>query len=327
MTTLRVGTRGSALALWQANRVADLLKASGVETELVILKTTGDRVQDAPLSEAGGKRVFVKEIDDALLAGDVHIAVHSAKDMPADRVDGLVVAAALARDDPRDAVILPASKPLRAAPALEAVHDLLGREPIVGTSSVRRSAQLRVIFPHASFAPIRGNVDTRLRKLDDGGYDALVLAAAGLNRLGLSSRITAPLEIEHCVPAPGQGIIAVEARAGDRDVLRILKALNDPPSEASLLAERALVSALGGGCQLPLGGIALHANGELLMHALVASLDGTRVLKGTGRAPASGAESLGHRIAGELLDAGAGDLLAVARSGALNLEQNRGPGE
>ena len=190
MTAYRIGTRGSPLALWQAGKVSGLLTASGIETELVILKTTGDRVQDVPLSDAGGKRLFVKEIEDALLAGDVHLAVHSAKDMPADLVDGLAVAAALPRDDPRDAVILPSSSRLRSAADVAALEAVLGREAVVGTSSVRRSAQLRAVFPAASFEPVRGNVDTRLRKLDDGGYDALVLAAAGLNRLGLSSRIT-----------------------------------------------------------------------------------------------------------------------------------------
>lgn len=310
MTAYRIGTRGSPLALWQAGKVSGLLNASGIETELVILKTTGDRVQDVPLSDAGGKRLFVKEIEDALLAGDVHLAVHSAKDMPADLVDGLAVAAALPRDDPRDAVILPSSSRLRSAADVAALEAVLGREAVVGTSSVRRSAQLRAVFPAASFEPVRGNVDTRLRKLDDGGYDALVLAAAGLNRLGLSSRITVLLPIDQCVPAPGQGIIAVEARTRDRDVLRVLAALNDAAAAASLIAERALVSALGGGCQLPLGGVALHVNGELEMHAVVASRDGSRMVKATGCGPGSGAEALGRHIADELLAKGASEILS-----------------
>ena len=309
MTALRIGTRGSALALWQANKVSGLLNAAGVQTELVVVKTTGDRRQEVPLAEAGGKRLFVKEIEDALLEGDVDIAVHSAKDMPADLLDGLVVAAALARDDPRDAVVFPSSKPVRATPDVAALEKLLGDTPLIGTSSVRRSAQLRAILPGASFTPIRGNVDTRLRKLDDGGYDALVLASAGLNRLGLSSRITAALPIEYCVPAPGQGIIAVEARAGDRDGLRTLRAMTDLRAEASLIAERALVSALGGGCQLPLGGIALHVDGELEMRAVVASIDGGQVLKAYGRGPVPDADSLGRSIANELLGKGASKIL------------------
>ena len=309
MTALRIGTRGSALALWQANKVSGLLNAAGVQTELVVVKTTGDRRQEVPLAEAGGKRLFVKEIEDALLEGDVDIAVHSAKDMPADLLDGLVVAAALARDDPRDAVVFPSSKPVRATPDVAALEKLLGDTPLIGTSSVRRSAQLRAILPGASFTPIRGNVDTRLRKLDDGGYDALVLASAGLNRLGLSSRITAALPIEYCVPAPGQGIIAVEARAGDRDGLRTLRAMTDVRAEASLIAERALVSALGGGCQLPLGGIALHVDGELEMRAVVASIDGGQVLKAYGRGPVPDADSLGRSIANELLGKGASKIL------------------
>ncbi len=314
MTSLRIGTRGSALALWQARTVAGLLKASGIQSDLVVIKTTGDRVQDAPLSQAGGKRLFVKEIEDALLRGEIDVAVHSAKDMPADLLDGLIVAASLPRDDPRDAVVLPAGKTATAGPDLATLQRLLGATPALGTSSIRRSAQLKAVFPGASFAPIRGNVDSRLRKLDAGGYDALVLASAGLHRLGLSARITTPLPIEHCVPAPGQGIIAVEARADDTRAVQALRVLNDPASEASLLAERALVTGLGGGCQLPLGGVALHQDGQLAMHAVVASPDGRQVLTRQRRAPVVDAAALGARVAEELLAAGAGEILAVVRS-------------
>ena len=321
MTTLRIGTRGSALALWQARTVAGLLKAAGVQSELVIIKTTGDRIQNAPLTEAGGKRLFVKEIEDALIARAVDVAVHSAKDMPAALAEGLAVAATLPRDDPRDAFIrresprIDAGTQAAGSPDSElcALREAFGGGRTIGTSSVRRTAQLHSLFPRASFAPIRGNVDTRLRKLDEGGYDALVLAAAGLRRLGLGARITTVLPVEHCVPAPGQGIIAIETRADDRSTRRMLETLNDARAASSLRAERALVAALGGGCQLPLGGLALHDGGSLEMHAVVATPDGRRMLKRRGRAPVADAESLGQRIAEELVRDGASAILDAVR--------------
>ena len=319
MTTLRIGTRGSELALWQARTVAGLLKAAGVQSELVIIKTTGDTIQSAPLTEAGGKRLFVKEIEDALIARAVDVAVHSAKDMPAALAEGLVVAAALPRDDPRDAFIKRGSSRIdtdsnqTALSELCALREAFAGGQTIGTSSVRRTAQLHTLFPRASFAPIRGNVDTRLRKLDEGGYDALVLAAAGLRRLGLGARITTVLPVEHCVPAPGQGIIAIETRADDRSTQRMLEPLNDARAASSLRAERALVAALGGGCQLPLGGLALHDGGSLEMHAVVATPDGRRMLKRRGRAPVAEAESLGQRIAEELVRDGASAILDAVR--------------
>jgi hydroxymethylbilane synthase len=311
VTTLRIGTRGSQLALWQAQAVAGLLKAAGVQSELVIIKTTGDRIQNAPLTEAGGKRLFVKEIEDALIAGEVDLAVHSAKDMPAALAEGLALTAALPREDPRDALIGP--KGVNNASDLIAVRETLGGSQRIGTSSVRRTAQLRALFPRACFEPVRGNVDTRLRKLDEGGYDALVLAAAGLRRLGFGARITTVLPVEHCVPAPGQGIIAIETRAGDRTTERLLEPLNDARAATSLRAERALVAALGGGCQLPLGGLALHDGSALEMHAVVATPDGRRMLKRRGRAPAADPESLGRQIAEELARDGAGEILDAVR--------------
>jgi hydroxymethylbilane synthase len=311
VTTLRIGTRGSQLALWQAQAVAGLLKAAGVQSELVIIKTTGDRIQNAPLTEAGGKRLFVKEIEDALIAGEVDLAVHSAKDMPAALAEGLALTAALPREDPRDALIAPQGA--HSTADLAAVRETLGARQRIGTSSVRRTAQLRALFPRASFEPVRGNVDTRLRKLDEGGYDALVLAAAGLRRLGFGARITTVLPVEHCVPAPGQGIIAIETRAGDRTTERLLEPLNDARAATSLRAERALVAALGGGCQLPLGGLALHDGSALEMHAVVATPDGRRMLKRRGRAPAADPESLGRQIAEALARDGAGEILDAVR--------------
>src|SRR5688572_15647751 len=207
MDTLRLGTRGSELALFQARAVAGLLRErAGIDCEIVVIRTSGDRLAEAPLSDVGGKRLFVKEIEDALLGGDIDLAVHSSKDMPAMLPDGLDVAAVLEREDPRDALVLPHGPEPRAQ-SLE--------PPRIGTGSVRRIAQLRQRFPTAEFSNVRGNVDTRLRKLDSGDYDLLVLAAAGLRRLGFGARISVSIPIEECVPAPGQGIIAIETRTDD----------------------------------------------------------------------------------------------------------------
>ena len=261
---LRLGTRGSQLALWQANTVAQQIAASGGPScRIVVIKTSGDRLQDAPLSEVGGKRLFVKEIEDALLRGDIDLAVHSSKDMPAVLSEGLAIAGVLPREDPRDAVVLPQNVRLKpdtteakAASAVvspvvsgfgrtEATLDdlvaVLGRSPSIGTGSVRRIAQLAPLFPGADFRPIRGNLDTRLRKLDAGEHHALVLAAAGLRRLGFATRISFTLPVDACIPAPGQGIVAIEVRAGDGETRRAVAAIDDPAGRAALLAERALV--------------------------------------------------------------------------------------
>ena len=309
-TAFRIGTRGSTLALWQANAVATLLRHSGHDAEIVIIKTSGDRLQEAPVSEAGGKRLFVKEIEDALLGDEVDLAVHSAKDMPALLPDGLEIAAVLPREDPRDAMVLPGGI---AANGVAEMRRTLGASPTIGTGSVRRTAQLTAIFPGASFAAIRGNVDSRLRKLDEGGYHALVLAAAGMRRLGLGARISTALPIENCVPAPGQGIVAIEIRQGDARAKRALAEIDDWSSRTSLDAERALVNALGGGCQLPLGGVALHAGGELEMHAVVASPDGRRAIKRRGRGSVADPAGLGRRLADELARDGATEILDAVR--------------
>jgi hydroxymethylbilane synthase len=309
VSTLRLGSRGSPLALFQANLVAARIQSTGgPRCDVVVIKTSGDRLQERPLSEIGGKRLFVKEIEDALLSGDIDLAVHSSKDMPAVLPDGLDVGAALEREDPRDVLVLGDR-----------------RSPIVriGTGSVRRIAQLKARFPRASFENVRGNLDTRLRKLDGGEYNALVLAAAGLRRLGLGSRASEPLSIDECVPAPGQGIIAVEIRIDDRRAGEAAARITDADATASLEAERSLVSALGGGCQMPIGAIAEPAGSDALeMHAVVASLDGTRVIRykkvGTRRDPAG----LGREVADELLRLGASDILSNARSHALPADPN-----
>jgi hydroxymethylbilane synthase len=306
---LRIGTRGSRLALWQANTVATLLESGGVRCQIVVIKTTGDRSQKGPVPGDDSKRQFVKELEEALLAHEVDVCVHSAKDLPVLLPDGLAVDACLPREDSRDAIVLPAGAPRMEWAA--AVRKLNGSRPgaVIGTGSVRRIAQLRPLLPDATFAPIRGNVDTRLSKLDAAGFDALTLACAGLRRLGFDGRITSPIPLEQCVPAPGQGIVATEIRAGDERARRILAQVHDDAAGSSLEAERALVAMLGGGCQLPVGAIAVHVDGELEMQAVVAALDGSRSVRHSLRGPSTRPGELGRRLADELAAAGARELL------------------
>ena len=306
---LRIGTRGSQLALWQARAVATRLEAFGIDAELVLIKTSGDRLQSAPMSEVGTKRLFVKEIEDALLAGEVDAAVHSAKDMPAELPGGLTIAATLPREDPRDAFVLPANESADdVAAALAARPELR-----IGTSSIRRTAQLRPRFPAATFLPIRGNVDTRLRKLDGGEYDALVLAAAGLRRLGFGERISATISPHDCVPAPGQGIVAIEIRADDEDSRTIMRRTHDGAAAAALDAERTVVVALGGGCQLPLGALATVNGTDIEVQAVVCSPDGERVVRAHAHGQMSDAASLGERVAEQLIGEGAQEILNAVR--------------
>ena len=313
MSTLRLGSRGSHLALFQARLVAERIHTSGGPAcDIVVIKTSGDQLQDAPLSTIGGKRLFVKEIEDALLGGDIDLAVHSSKDMPAILPEGLEVGAVLEREDPRDALVLPVGResnvqsPESKVPGVESVAR-------IGTGSVRRIAQLRKRFPGADFLNVRGNLDTRLRKLDAGDYDLLVLAAAGLRRLGFGARISTSVPLEECVPAPGQGIIAIEIRGNDEATRKAVARVNDEDASRALEAERALVTALGGGCQMPIGAIALPVRGsELEMHAVVASLDGARIIRYKRVGPRNDAAALGRDVAGELLNQGAADILAEA---------------
>lgn len=301
MKALRIGTRGSPLALWQARTVAALLEAQGRASELCIIRTAGDRLQHAPLSELGGKGLFVKEIEDALLAATIDLAVHSAKDMSATLPAGLGVVAVLPREDSRDALVLPHG---RAA---------LPDGARIGTGSVRRSAQLCRRHPNARFLPIRGNVETRLRKVDEGEYDALVLAVAGLKRLGYEGRISLHIPHDDCIPAPGQGIVAIEARLGDEDVAAPLAAINHLPTAACFEAERAVVSALGGGCQLPLGAIAVLAGTRLEMQAIVTSPDGTRRVRERAEGDVARPAELGRSLAAALAAAGAIAILDEVR--------------
>ena len=324
MRPLRIGTRGSALALWQARAVAAGLERNGIAAELVVITTRGDAKQDMPLATIGGKGVFVAEIHDALRREDIDLAVHSAKDMPAVSPQGLTIAAVLPREDPRDALVLPVARPVAHgfspasvltvaqgfSSASGAAHEgLRYATGVIGTGSPRRIAQLRRLHPGARFEAIRGNVDTRLRKLDAGSLDALVLACAGLRRLGLAHRITRAMAVDECVPAPGQGIIAIETRAGDRRAVGLLAPLNDPAARIALAAEQAVVAALGGGCQLPLGVFAELHGDELSIRAIAASLDGATTVEATITGnPGSPAEA-GTRLARELASRGARELL------------------
>lgn len=313
MDTLKLGTRGSQLALFQAHSVADLLRdRAGVTCEIVVIKTSGDRLAEASLSEIGGKRLFVKEIEDALLSGEIDLAVHSSKDMPAVLPDGLQLGAVLPREDARDAVVLPADD--SGSLTVDELVKRLGRGPRIGTSSVRRTAQLTRLFPGAQFLPVRGNLGTRLAKVDARkDFDALVLAAAGLNRLRHDARISALLPIEACVPAPGQGIIAVEVREGDARVIAPLKTIDDGSAAAALTAERAVVTRLGGGCQMPIGAYAALRDGELAMTAIVVSVDGAQAARADVRGSAADAYAVGVRAADELLARGAGEILATVQ--------------
>jgi hydroxymethylbilane synthase len=317
---LRLGTRGSQLALWQAHRVAEeIASRGGPAARIVVIKTSGDRLQEAPLSEVGGKRLFVKEIEEALLGGEIDLAVHSSKDMPAVLPEGLAIGAVLAREDPRDAVVLPApEQPSNiAGQAVGTVEQLvarLGRSPAIGTGSVRRIAQLSRLLPGARFTPIRGNLDTRLRKLDSGEHDALVLAAAGLRRLGFAARISFAVPPQVCVPAPGQGIVAIEIREEDERARIAIAPVDDVDAAAALRAERSLVEALGGGCQTPVGALAsLTGPDDLELVGAVVSLDGARAVVATGRALRTDAAGLGRRVAEALVSKGAADILAEAQ--------------
>ncbi len=328
-TELRLGTRGSQLALWQANAVAARIAAAGgPPTRIVTIKTTGDHLQDRPLSESGGKRLFVKEIEDALLRGDIDLAVHSSKDMPAVLPDGLAIAGVLPREDPRDAVVLPRRAEGRGKRAdgsdliplpsdltsIESLLATLGQTPAIGTSSVRRVAQLTRLFPGARFQPIRGNLDTRLRKLDEGQHDAIVLAAAGLRRLGFGDRISMTLPTAACVPAPGQGIVAIESRSDDDAVRAVVSRINNAAAAAALEAERAVVEALGGGCQTPIGALATgDGDGMLELIAAVLALDGSRAVRSHARARLAEARELGASVGARLLEEGAGEILDEVR--------------
>jgi hydroxymethylbilane synthase len=304
---LRIATRKSQLALWQAEHVATLLRAAhpGLEIELVPIVTQGDRIQDRSLAAIGGKGLFIKELEVALEEKRADIAVHSMKDLPGDLPAGLAIAAVLERADARDALVAAAA----------ARFEDLPRGARVGTSSLRRQAQLLAVRPDVKIQALRGNVDTRLRRLDAGEMDAIVLACAGLIRLGLESRISARLDPKICLPAIAQGVIGLECRGADSRTLRLVAVLNHEATRIAMDAERAFAHLLGGSCQSP---IAAHAELEgkrLTLTGLVAEPDGSRLLRDMQVGSIDAPAALGELLAGRMLAAGAGPLLGRLRAG------------
>ena len=302
---IRLGTRASTLALVQAREVADRLAAGGAEVEIVSMRTEGDRRADARLAVIGGKGLFVREIEDALLRKEIDLAVHSLKVLPAEPPEGLTLGAYPPRADARD--VLVARGPVTLA--------TLPHGAVVGTSSPRRRAVLLSVRPDLDVQPIRGNVDTRLRKLDAGGFDAIVLAAAGLERLGLTVPHGELLDPDVFVPAIGQGILALEARVDDRTTLGQLAALDDPATRPCALAERACLARLGASCNTPIAGHARLQGGMVRLTALVASEDGRQILRASATRPTADAAALGRDLAEQLLARGAADIAALEPRG------------
>lgn len=303
MKPLRIGTRGSKLALWQAEHVrARLFSEAGIESEIIVIKTAGDQFASAAIPEIGGKGIFIKEIEDVLLDGRVDAAVHSMKDVPTAIPPELCFPAILKREDPRDCVVS------RSGLALEQMKE--GAR--IGTSSLRRQSQLLHFRSDFAVVNLRGNVDTRLTKLGHGELDAIVVAKAGLDRLGFSTRITHILSPEMMLSAVGQGALAIEIRQSDAGLREILAAFDDADSHAAVTAERALLAELEGGCQVPLGAWARMQNGKMLLDARVLSADGTECIHRHRDGAPDSAERLGRGIAREMLDAGAARLLSLA---------------
>lgn len=300
---IRIATRRSRLALWQAEHVKAQLEAlyAGLRVSLVPLSTRGDEVLEVSLAKIGGKGLFVKELEAALADGRAEIAVHSMKDVPAELPPGYALAAILEREDPRDAFVSQRHANLAELPP----------GAVVGTSSLRRQAQIAARHPALEIRPLRGNLDTRIAKLDRGEYAAIVLAAAGLKRLGLQSRIRGLLALEECLPAAGQAALGIECLASRADVLRLVEALGDADAGACVRAEREVNRALGGSCTIPLGAYAQAVGGRLRLRALVASPDGKRFARAEGEGDASRPEELGLRVAGLLQERGAAEILAA----------------
>ncbi|KAF0205710.1 MAG: hydroxymethylbilane [Gallionellaceae bacterium] len=300
---LVIASRESALAMWQAEHIRDRLRALYPQTEVSILgmTTQGDQILDVTLSKIGGKGLFVKELETALENGSADIAVHSLKDVPMHLPEGFVLACIGKREDPRDAFVSNHHAHLEALPA----------GSVVGTSSLRRESQLRARFPHLKIEPLRGNVQTRLRKLDEGQYAAIILAAAGLKRLGLGERIRAFISSEDSLPAVGQGALGIETRADRPDLEILLRPLHDAETAACVFAERAMSRALAGSCQVPLGGFAEVQGDKLRMRGFVASPDGSKMLRAEQVGSIAAPEALGDAVAEALLKQGAADILAA----------------
>src|SRR5580693_2420357 len=304
MPKLRIGSRGSQLALWQANHISALLRARGHEVEIEIIHTTGDKITDVPLAMVGakgglGKGIFTKEIEEALAAGRVDLAVHSLKDLPTELPPGFEIAAITEREDPRDAFCSRHYSQIKDLP----------KNARVGTSSLRRQAQLKAIRPDLDIYPLRGNVDTRLSKLERGEYDAIILAAAGLKRLGKTELIKQVISPQIMCPAAGQGALGIEIRAGDAITRQQLLFLNDPAARAATTCERALLNSLGGGCQVPIGALAEIRGGQLHLESIVADPDGSKLLRDSRDGNIGEAEKLGNAAGAALLARGGDQIL------------------
>jgi hydroxymethylbilane synthase len=297
---LRIGTRGSLLAKWQAEFVRkQLFAGAGIEAEIIIIKTSGDKLQTSPLSQIGGQGIFVKELEEALLEETIDLAVHSVKDVPTDTPSRLMFPAVCRREDVRDCLV----------GANGATLASLRQGARVGTGSLRRQAQLRRLRPDLDVRDLRGNVDTRLRKVESGEYEAVMLAKAGLDRLGLNNRITETMDPEVFLPAVGQGCVAVECRLRDTEASELASGLDDAETRTAIIAERSLLSALQGGCQVPMGAWARMERGELVLEACVCSVDGVQYVKQRATAPPEQAAELGGRMATLLMEAGAQSIL------------------
>ncbi len=304
--TIRIATRRSPLALWQAEYVAKLLEQTfpGTKTELVKMTTQGDKILDAPLAKIGGKGLFVKELEVGMLEGTADIAVHSMKDVPVEFPEGLHLAAILPREDPTDAFVSNKYISINKLPS----------NARIGTSSLRRQCQIKSLLPEAEILTLRGNVNTRLAKLDAGEYDAIILASAGLKRLGLAGRITQSLLTTMSLPAIGQGAIGVECRSGDKPINEMLAKLHDFNTGLCVAAERAMNARLNGGCQVPIAGFAEISGDQLAMRGLVGSPDGQQIFRSEGIGSVKDAQQIGTKVAEDLLSQGAGKVLQ-----ALNL--------
>jgi hydroxymethylbilane synthase len=303
-TKFRIGSRGSQLALWQANHISALLRARGHEVEIEIIHTTGDKITDVPLAMVGakdgsGKGIFTKEIEEALAAGRVDLAVHSLKDLPTELAPGFEIAAITERQDPRDAF----------CSRNYASIDDLPEKAHVGTSSLRRQAQLKALRPDLDIHPLRGNVDTRLRKLEQGEYDAIILAASGLKRLGKIELIQQIIPASIMCPAAGQGALGIEIREGDSATRLHLEFLNDTTARAATTCERALLNRMGGGCQVPIGAFAEMRDGKLHLEAIVADPDGSTLLRESRDGDLNAPEQLGNAVGDTLLSRGGDEIL------------------
>lgn len=304
---LTIGSRGSKLALWQSNHIKDKLEAlTGLPVEIKVIRTTGDKILDVPLAKVGGKGLFTKEIEVELADGRVDLAVHSMKDVPTELPEGLIIAAMPPRVDPRDAIVSGERYDL----------DSLPQAARVGTSSLRRCAQLRALLPDVVIVDVRGNLDTRMRKAETGELDAVILAAAGITRMGWADRITHYIEADQMVSAVGQGAIGIEIRADDVFMADVMTRIADPETMACVTAERVVMRTLEGGCQVPIGAYARIVGGHMHMDAVVGSVDGTTIVRYALEGDATEPEMLGAAMVDRLLDLGAGEVLAEVRAAA-----------